>query len=355
MNKNNRQPYAVSSRAGHQTSAESWGTGRAVSRIPRVPGGGTHRAGQAAFGNMVRGGHMFAPTKTWRRWHRKIAVNQKRYAVVSALAASALPALVMARGHRIEGVPEVPLVVEDAAEALAKTKEALALLRAVGAGADVERARESRNLRRGKGKLRNRRYVARRGPLVVTAGGAEAARAFRNIPGVEVACVERLNLLQLAPGGHLGRFVVWTRGAFERLDALFGGAADGAPGAKAGYRLPRAIMTNPDLARLINSDEIQSAVAPPKALGRRAPLKKNPLRNLGALLKVNPAAKPARRAALGAAARAEKGRAATLAAARARRASVKPASRAYYKQMATDADYVGDDYDVFSTWLGAAQ
>lgn len=104
MNKNHRQPYSVSMKAGHQTAAESWGTGRAVSRIPRVPGGGTHRAGQGAFGNMCRGGHMFAPTKTWRRWHRKININQKRYAVVSALAAAGLPALVMARGHRIEQV-----------------------------------------------------------------------------------------------------------------------------------------------------------------------------------------------------------------------------------------------------------
>lgn len=72
MNKNKRQAYCVSEKAGHQTSAESWGTGRAVSRIPRVPGGGTHRAGQGAFGNMCRGGRMFAPTKTWRKWHRKV-------------------------------------------------------------------------------------------------------------------------------------------------------------------------------------------------------------------------------------------------------------------------------------------
>ena len=33
--KNARQAYAVMMKAGHQTSAESWGTGRAVSRIPR--------------------------------------------------------------------------------------------------------------------------------------------------------------------------------------------------------------------------------------------------------------------------------------------------------------------------------
>merc|ERR1712054_64163 len=112
--KNKRQPYAVSSIAGMQTSAESWGTGRAVSRIPRVPGGGTHRAGQGAFGNMCRGGRMFNPTKTWRKWHRKINVNQRRYAVCSALAASALPSLVMARGHKIDQVPECPLVLDSA-------------------------------------------------------------------------------------------------------------------------------------------------------------------------------------------------------------------------------------------------
>ena len=53
---------------------------------------------------------MFAPTKVWRKWHKKISVGQRRYAVTSALTASAVPALVMARGHRIENVPEFPLV-----------------------------------------------------------------------------------------------------------------------------------------------------------------------------------------------------------------------------------------------------
>lgn len=55
---------------------------------------------------------MFAPTKIWRRWHRHVNVNQRRYAIVSALAASAVPALVMARGHRVEELPEIPLVVD---------------------------------------------------------------------------------------------------------------------------------------------------------------------------------------------------------------------------------------------------
>jgi len=97
MAKNNRQPYAVKVGwgpkgivAGMQVSAQSWGTGRAVARVPRVKGGGTHRAGQGAFANMCRGGRMFAPTKVFRRWHRKINTNQKRYAVCSAVAASAV-------------------------------------------------------------------------------------------------------------------------------------------------------------------------------------------------------------------------------------------------------------------------
>merc|ERR1712093_231672 len=120
MNKNRRQAYAVNKDAGHQTSAQSWGTGRAVARIPRVPGGGTSRAGQGAFGNMCRGGRMFNPTKTWRKWHRKINVNQRRYAVCSALAASALPSLVMARGHQISSVAECPVVVDESAESCDK-------------------------------------------------------------------------------------------------------------------------------------------------------------------------------------------------------------------------------------------
>merc|ERR1711907_119217 len=125
MNKNRRHAYAVNKDAGHQTSAESWGTGRAVARIPRVPGGGTHRAGQGAFGNMCRGGRMFNPTKTWRKWHRKLNTSQKRYAVASCLAASISVSPIEARGYRIiDKVREIPIVVQGI-ENLKQTKEAI--------------------------------------------------------------------------------------------------------------------------------------------------------------------------------------------------------------------------------------
>lgn len=295
MAKNKRQAYSVSKYAGHQTSAESWGTGRAVARIPRVAGGGTHRAGQGAFGNMCRGGRMFAPTKTWRRWHRKIAVGQKRFALTSSLAASALPALVMARGHRIEQIPEVPLVIDNKTiDNIDKTSKAVALLKSLNALNDVEKVKDSRKLRAGKGKMRNRRYVQRRGPLVVYNEKTPLVKAFRNLPGVELACVTRLNLLQLAPGGHLGRFVIWTKDAFERLDSIYGTYKKAAT-EKSDYQLPRPILSNADVTRIINSDEIQSVLRDKIPQSKFHPRKKNPLKNLGFLIKLNPHAKTTRR------------------------------------------------------------
>jgi len=95
-------------------------------------------------------------------------------------------------------------------------------------------------------------------------------------------------------GGHLGRFIVWTKSAFEKLDTIFG-THEKKSLVKKDYVLPRNIMGNPDLGRIINSDEIQSVVRPTKVDIKRRALKKNPLKNLGALLKLNPYAKTARR------------------------------------------------------------
>ena len=34
--------------------------------------------------------------------------------------------------------------------------------------------------------------------------------------------VNKLDLLKLAPGGHVGRFCIWTESAFRKLDGLYG-------------------------------------------------------------------------------------------------------------------------------------
>lgn len=165
---------------------------------------------------------MFAPTKIWRQWHVKVNLNQKRFATVSAVAATALPSLVMARGHRIENIAEIPLVVSSAVESITKTKAAVAALQGLHAHADVSKVIASKKIRAGKGKARGRKHRMRRGPLIIYNEDHGIVRAFRNVPGVETCNVRSLNLLQLAPGGHLGRFCIWTEGAFALLDEVFG-------------------------------------------------------------------------------------------------------------------------------------
>ena len=91
--------------------------------------------------------------------------------------------------------------------------------------------------------------------------------------------------------------MIWTKSAFEKLDSIYG-TFDRVSEKKKGYVLPRSKMVNADLARIINSDEVQSVVRPIKKEVKRATLKKNPLKNLNVMLKLNPYAKAAKRMAL---------------------------------------------------------
>ena len=297
MSFNRRQPYAVSEKAGHQTSAESWGTGRAVARIPRVRGGGTHRSGQGAFGNMCRGGRMFAPTKVWRRWHRRININQRRYALSSAVAATGVPALVMSKGHVIEKVPELPLVISDKIEEFTKTKQAVLFLKRLKAWDEIQKVYKSQRLRAGKGKMRNRRRIQRKGPLIVYNKDQGLRRAFRNIPGVDMVCIKKLNLLKLAPGGHIGRFVIWTQSAFDQLDKLFGTWSSPSE-VKKNYNLPQPKMANTDLMRLLKSEEICKALRKQRGKVVRSVRRHNPLTHVRTMLRLNPYAAVLKRHAI---------------------------------------------------------
>ncbi len=231
----------------------------------------------------------------------------RRFATTSALAASSVPALLLARGHRISTVPEVPLVISSSAfanGAISKTSAAVGLLNGIGAGPDVTKVDLSRKMRAGKGKLRGRRFRQRRGPLIVynpEDDGKELVRAFRNLPGVETSSVFALNLLQLAPGGHLGRFIVWTSSAFAALDRIYGSTT--APSAlKRDFLLPSNVVSNADLGRLINSAEVQAVVRPAKGgttTKRTGVQKKNPLKNRQVLLRLNPYATQYRKDGIG--------------------------------------------------------
>jgi large subunit ribosomal protein L4e len=277
--KNRRQGHAVFFKAGQEHSAESWGTGRAVARIPRISGSGTSRSGQATFGNMCRKARMFAPLKIWRKWHRKVNITQRRHAVAAALAASAVTPLVMAKGHSVANVPELPLVI-GGLNGCDSTKGLLSALTHHGCGDDLLAVRRSKNTRAGVGKYRHSRYVMKKGPLVVYGNETEGVKqAARNLPGVDSCHVARLNVLQLAPGGHLGRFVVFTQDAFKSLNSIFGSHTKNSQ-EKSGYSLNRNMMNCADLARIINSDQVQQKLRETRTSVRvHDKTKKNPLKN----------------------------------------------------------------------------
>lgn len=290
MSKNRRQAHGVFWLQGHQHSAESWGTGRAVARIPRIGGSGTSRSGQGAFGNMCRKGRMFAPLKTWRKWHRKINKTQKRHAVASALAASAVAPLVLARGHNVNEVPELPLVIDSLN--VDSTKALLTTLHKVGAAGDLARVRASKTSRAGQNKMRYSRFKMAKGPLLVYGDeNPQLKRTARNLPGVDTCSVHRLNLLQLAPGGHLGRFVIFTQDAFNHLNHVFGTYREKSI-QKTGYTLNRGMMACADLARIINSDQVQGKLrAVRHNTVARKTTNKNPLKNRTLMQKLNPYSK----------------------------------------------------------------
>merc|ERR1712187_296423 len=108
---------------------------------------------------------------------------------------------------------------------------------------------------------RNRRYTIRKGPMVIFSKDYGISQAFRNLPGLEIANVERLNILKLAPGGHLGRFLIWSKSAVQKLENIYGSKLMSSQKKKHyRYLLPYAPVVNCDISRLINSDEIQSSI-----------------------------------------------------------------------------------------------
>jgi large subunit ribosomal protein L4e len=217
---NRLQPQGRDPMAGKRTTAESRGTGSATARVPRVKGGG-----RAAFAPSTVKGRQPHPPRAEKIIVKNIPKKEAKLALTSAIAATAEKDVIGARGHKIDSVVGLPLVVDNAFENLTKAKEVEDVLSNLGISADITRVRESRNIRAGKGKHRGRKMKQAVGPLIVVLEGKSLLNAAANIPGVEITKVTNLNTEMLAPGTHPGRLTVWTNGAIEKLSTLRGEAA----------------------------------------------------------------------------------------------------------------------------------
>ena len=211
------QPKGVDELAGKKNTAESWQTGHGRSRMPRIKGSGTGAANRAAFAPGTVGGRVAHPPEARKVILERINKKENRLAIRSAIAATASKERVESRGHKIDGVPELPLVIDDAIESLLTTKDVAESLTKLGLDEDIKRASDGRGVRAGKGKMRGRKMKTPKSFLIVVGEDKGISTAARNLPGVDVVEVHGLNAELLAPGTHAGRLVVWSKSAIERL------------------------------------------------------------------------------------------------------------------------------------------
>ena len=203
-----RQPHGTYPYAGIESSAVGWGSGRGASHVPRIKNGS-----RAAKVPQAKGGREAHPPVVQKVLLQRINKKEKQKAFNSALAASASEELVRARGHLFSG--SIPVVFEDGFEDLIRTTEVISALSAAGVYSDIERSKQSRKVRAGRGKMRGRRYKQRKSILIVTSG--KPLKAAKNLAGVDVVTFDQLNTEMLAPGTLPGRLTVFTERALMNL------------------------------------------------------------------------------------------------------------------------------------------
>jgi len=220
-----RQPYGVDPMAGKRTSAHYHGVrrdrysmmNREMARMPRLHGKlSGHLMWRSRFVPQTTGGRQAHPPKVEKIWELKINDRERQKAIRSAIAATALKEMVAKRGHRIDLIKELPIVVDDKINEISKTKDVIEFLKKIGLEKELERISE-RKVRKGRGKLRARKYKKRIGPLFVVTEDKGISKAVKNIQGVNVCRPQNLSAVYLAPGAAAGRLTIWSRSAIENL------------------------------------------------------------------------------------------------------------------------------------------
>ena len=212
---NKKQPYGPSPEAGMRHATEMEGIGQGMARVQRLTQGGS----RAAESPQTRGGRKAHPPKPEKDLGKKLNQREKIKARRSALAAMKVREFVEDRGHEINNSSlDTPVIIEKKMENLEKTKEAVDLLKSLDIYDDVKRAKEGKNIRSGKGKIRNRKYKSPKSLLVVLPEDAKGKRAFSNLPGVTVKDPINLTIEDMAPGGDIARLTLFSVKALNQLE-----------------------------------------------------------------------------------------------------------------------------------------
>ena len=210
------QPKGRYPLAGRDKSAEYFGVGLGIARIPRYKDQPLRMTG--AIVAMARGGRKPHVTTPEKKIYKKINKKELKLAIASAIAATGDRELVARRGHIIDEVPHIPLIVDNEFEKVDRTRELREVLQSLGVWKDIERVRNSVKTVGSKASWRGRRIKKRVGPLIVYNEDHGIVNAARNIMGVDVVSARDLSLIHLAPGGHPGRLVIWVEDVFPAIE-----------------------------------------------------------------------------------------------------------------------------------------
>jgi large subunit ribosomal protein L4e len=162
-------------------------------------------------------GRQAHPPRSEKRVRKEINKKERLLATASAIAASSNRELIMVRGHKIDKVPSIPLIVSDEIQSLSKARDLKSFFEKFGLDEDISRVSMRVKALSGKPRMRGRTTRRAKGPLIVIAEDKGLGKAVRNFPGVECVLAKDLSVLHLAPGSYPGRLVVWTESALKSL------------------------------------------------------------------------------------------------------------------------------------------
>ena len=215
------QKHATHPTAGQDVVADSNDppTGRGISRIARMKGGGGGRQGQAGEVAGTRGGRQAHRPYANKVIYKKMNKKENKLALCSAIAATTSKDLIEGRGHKIEGIKSFPIIITDEIEDIQKTSKMINVLENLKIAQDVKRL-DRRKKRTGKVALRGRTSKIGKSALFVVSNPEKISKACSGIPGIDACSVKDLSVLNLAPGGSIIRLTVFSKKAIEEISQI---------------------------------------------------------------------------------------------------------------------------------------
>lgn len=222
-----RQVYAPNSLAGKRTSAHYHGArhrrhtmmNREMARLPRSHNTSPRQEMRARFVPQAISGRKAHPPKVEKIWALKLNKKEKITAIKSAIAATSIFDLVSKR-HKIPKI-DLPIIIKDDIQNVKNTKELKNVISALKISSDLVRAK-TKKIRKGKGKMRGRKYKKKKSLLIVVVKNNGIVNAGKNLPGVDICNVKNLNAEILAPGTQAGRLTLWSESAVKILGEIYG-------------------------------------------------------------------------------------------------------------------------------------